>query len=217
MRDACTAEARQLVLADPATMPLRNTAWASQPRVDLLPERFVLVLEQGNARKEMTGAPVISFCRIDDKEIRLREPILEPDALIVQDPTLFKVVDVCQGLKPTGYLLVNSNRSLAELVAFPQEGGVSGQFFALSTSLFLPIHGIMPRSFAPTSSIWWLSFMRRMPLKREPPALYSCIQSDVNLPVWMSCRTRFISALVSAVMMRGPETYSPHSAVFEIE
>ncbi len=64
---------------------------------------------------ERTGAPVISFCRIDDKEIRLREPILEPDALIVQDPTLFKVVDVCQGLKSTGYLLVNSNRSLADL------------------------------------------------------------------------------------------------------
>ena len=58
---------------------------------------------------------MVSFCRIDDKEIRLREPILEPDALIVQDPTLFKVVDVCQGLKPDGYLLVNSNRTLSEL------------------------------------------------------------------------------------------------------
>jgi len=64
---------------------------------------------------ERTGAPVVSFCRIDDKEIRLREPILEPDALIVQDPTLFKVVDVFQGLKPNGYLLVNSNKSLSEL------------------------------------------------------------------------------------------------------
>ena len=37
---------------------------------------------------ERTGAPVVAFCRIDEKEIRLREPILEPDALIVQDPTL---------------------------------------------------------------------------------------------------------------------------------
>ncbi len=64
---------------------------------------------------ERTGAPVVSFCRIDDKEIRLREPILEPDALIVQDPTLFKAIDVCQGLKPSGYLLVNSNRSLTDL------------------------------------------------------------------------------------------------------
>jgi pyruvate ferredoxin oxidoreductase gamma subunit len=78
-------------------------------------------LEGGHAQafpsfgSERMGAPVVSFCRIDDKEIRLREPILEPDALIVQDPTLFKAIDVCQGLKPTGYLLVNSNRSLAEL------------------------------------------------------------------------------------------------------
>jgi pyruvate ferredoxin oxidoreductase gamma subunit len=64
---------------------------------------------------ERMGAPVVSFCRIDDKEIRLREPILEPDALIVQDPTLFKAINVCQGLKPTGYLLVNSNRSLVDL------------------------------------------------------------------------------------------------------
>ena len=64
---------------------------------------------------ERTGAPVVSFCRIDAKEIRLREPILEPDALIVQDPTLFKAIDVFQGLKPDGYLLVNSNRSFAEL------------------------------------------------------------------------------------------------------
>jgi pyruvate ferredoxin oxidoreductase gamma subunit len=64
---------------------------------------------------ERTGAPVVSFCRIDDKEIRLREPILEPDALIVQDPTLFKAIDVLEGLKPDGYLVVNSNRSFGEL------------------------------------------------------------------------------------------------------
>jgi pyruvate ferredoxin oxidoreductase gamma subunit len=64
---------------------------------------------------ERTGAPVVSFCRIDDKEIRLREPIMEPDVLIIQDPTLFKVIDVFQGIKRDGYLLVNSNKSFAEL------------------------------------------------------------------------------------------------------
>jgi pyruvate ferredoxin oxidoreductase gamma subunit len=64
---------------------------------------------------ERTGSPVVSFCRIDDKEIRLREPILEPDALIVQDPTLFKVTDVFGGLKPEGYLLVNSGKGFDEL------------------------------------------------------------------------------------------------------
>jgi pyruvate ferredoxin oxidoreductase gamma subunit len=64
---------------------------------------------------ERTGAPVVSFCRIDDREIRLREPILEPDALIVQDPTLFAAIDVFAGLKPGGFVLVNTNKRLDEL------------------------------------------------------------------------------------------------------
>lgn len=64
---------------------------------------------------ERTGAPVVAFCRIDDQEIRLREPILAPDVLIVQDPTLLHQVDVFQGLQPDGYVLINSKRSFAEL------------------------------------------------------------------------------------------------------
>src|SRR5450631_2376275 len=64
---------------------------------------------------ERMGAPVVAFCRIADKEIRLREPIMEPDCLIVQDPTLFKVVDVFTGLRADGYLLVNTNKTFAEL------------------------------------------------------------------------------------------------------
>lgn len=64
---------------------------------------------------ERTGAPVVAFCRIDDREIRLREPILEPDVLIIQDPTLLHQVDVFQGLKPDGYVLINSTRGFDEL------------------------------------------------------------------------------------------------------
>ena len=64
---------------------------------------------------ERTGAPVVAFCRIDDKEIRLREPILAPDVLIVQDPTLLHQVDVFQGLKPDGYVLINSRKSFDAL------------------------------------------------------------------------------------------------------
>jgi pyruvate ferredoxin oxidoreductase gamma subunit len=64
---------------------------------------------------ERTGAPVVAFCRIDDREIRLREPVLAPDVLIVQDPTLLHQVDVFQGLKPEGYVLINSTRSFDEL------------------------------------------------------------------------------------------------------
>lgn len=64
---------------------------------------------------ERTGAPVVAFCRIDDREIRLREPIMEPDALIIQDPTLLHQVDVFAGLKRDGYILINTSRSFEAL------------------------------------------------------------------------------------------------------
>jgi pyruvate ferredoxin oxidoreductase gamma subunit len=64
---------------------------------------------------ERMGAPVVSFCRIDDQAIRLREPILEPDAVIIQDPTLLHSIDVFSGLNPQGYILINSTRSFEEL------------------------------------------------------------------------------------------------------
>ncbi len=64
---------------------------------------------------ERTGAPVVAFCRIDDHEIRTREPVSEPDALIVQDATLLHQVDVFGGLSPDGYVLINSARSFDEL------------------------------------------------------------------------------------------------------
>ncbi len=64
---------------------------------------------------ERMGAPVVAYVRIDDNEIELREPVLDPNLLIVQDPTLFAAIDVFAGLKDDGYVLINTNRSLAEL------------------------------------------------------------------------------------------------------
>jgi len=64
---------------------------------------------------ERMGAPVMSFCRIDDKPIRTREPVTEPDALIIQDPTLLHQADLFAGLSREGYLLVNSTKSFDEL------------------------------------------------------------------------------------------------------
>ena len=64
---------------------------------------------------ERTGAPVAAFCRIDTRPIRLREPVLEPDALIVLDPTLLHLPEVFRGLRPAGLVLVNTALSPAEL------------------------------------------------------------------------------------------------------
>jgi pyruvate ferredoxin oxidoreductase gamma subunit len=60
---------------------------------------------------ERMGAPVTSFLRIDDREIELREPVLNPDMLIVLDSTLFHAIDVLAGLKADGRVLVNSRKS----------------------------------------------------------------------------------------------------------
>ena len=64
---------------------------------------------------ERTGAPVVAFCRIGDTAIRTREPVTQPDVVIVQDVTLLHQVDVLGGLHPSGYVLLNSAGSLAEL------------------------------------------------------------------------------------------------------
>ncbi len=64
---------------------------------------------------ERTGAPVVSFCRIDDSPIRTREPVSHPDAVVIQDPTLLHQVDLFSGLGPDGYILLNSERDFDEL------------------------------------------------------------------------------------------------------
>ena len=64
---------------------------------------------------ERMGAPVLSFCRISDAAIRVREPVTQPDAVVVLDAGLLHQVDVFAGLSPTGYVLINSVHSLREL------------------------------------------------------------------------------------------------------
>ena len=64
---------------------------------------------------ERTGAPVVAFCRIADEELRTREPITAPDALVIQDPTLVHQVDLFNGLTADGYVLINSTRGFDEL------------------------------------------------------------------------------------------------------
>jgi len=64
---------------------------------------------------ERMGAPVMAFCRIDDHPIRSREPVMHPDALIIQDPTLLHQAGLFDGLDPSGFVLINSTRGLKEL------------------------------------------------------------------------------------------------------
>lgn len=64
---------------------------------------------------ERMGAPVAAFCRLDDVEIRVREPVVEADAVLIQDATLLHSVDVFQGLRREGFVLVNTGKRLDDL------------------------------------------------------------------------------------------------------
>lgn len=64
---------------------------------------------------ERTGAPVVAFARIAEIPIRVREPVMMPDAIIVQDETLFHAIDVLNGISPTGAVVINTTHTLAEL------------------------------------------------------------------------------------------------------
>jgi pyruvate ferredoxin oxidoreductase gamma subunit len=64
---------------------------------------------------ERRGAPVVAFCRIDDKPIRLRTNIYQPDLVMVLDPSILRLVNVSAGLKPEGTLVTNTKYSGQEI------------------------------------------------------------------------------------------------------
>ncbi|MHB9864208.1 2-oxoacid:acceptor oxidoreductase family protein [Streptomyces sp. YIM S03343] len=69
---------------------------------------------------ERTGAPVVAFCRMDDAPIRAHEPVTRPDTVVVQDATLLHQVNVLEGLRPGGAVLINSPHRIgaADLAEF---------------------------------------------------------------------------------------------------
>lgn len=64
---------------------------------------------------ERRGAPVMSFARIDDHPITIRQEIVEPDAVVVLDPTLLATIPITSGLKKGGIVVLNTHRTIAEM------------------------------------------------------------------------------------------------------
>jgi 2-oxoacid:acceptor oxidoreductase gamma subunit (pyruvate/2-ketoisovalerate family) len=57
---------------------------------------------------ERRGAPVKAFMRISDKPILIRSQIYNPDYVIVLDHTLLNVVNITEGIKKNGILIINT-------------------------------------------------------------------------------------------------------------
>ncbi|MBN1896621.1 MAG: 2-oxoacid:acceptor oxidoreductase family protein [Candidatus Aenigmarchaeota archaeon] len=80
---------------------------------------------------ERTGAPMKTYARISDKPITTYEPVLEPDIVLVIDPTLVGQVDVTQGLGKDGILVVNTVESTDEL---KKKTGFTGKIYTVDAT-----------------------------------------------------------------------------------
>jgi pyruvate ferredoxin oxidoreductase gamma subunit len=64
---------------------------------------------------ERRGKPIMAFCRLDDQPIRVRSRITDPDYVIVQDATILDEVDVEEGLKADGLVMINTDKDVSQL------------------------------------------------------------------------------------------------------
>ncbi len=64
---------------------------------------------------ERMGAPVFAFNRISDEPILQHCGIKSPSIVVVLDPTLMETVDVTEGLPEDGVVVVNTQKTSAEI------------------------------------------------------------------------------------------------------
>ncbi len=58
------------------------------------------------------GAPMNAFVRVDDKPVRLRSQIYQPDFLIIVDATLMRGFNCFSGLKDKGIAIINEGENM---------------------------------------------------------------------------------------------------------
>ena len=65
---------------------------------------------------ERRGAPVVAFCRVDDKKILNRAKVYEPDVVVILDPGLLTLINPVEGLKDDGIIIINTKKSYEEIM-----------------------------------------------------------------------------------------------------
>lgn len=64
---------------------------------------------------ERRGAPVAAFIRVSENQIRTREKVYHPDIVVVLDSSLPSLVNVAEGLKDDGIIVLNTALSEDEV------------------------------------------------------------------------------------------------------
>lgn len=64
---------------------------------------------------ERSGAPLQAYTRSSDQPIRLHCGVTDPDIVVVLDASLLREIPVTEGLKPGGFILINTAASESEI------------------------------------------------------------------------------------------------------
>jgi 2-oxoacid:acceptor oxidoreductase gamma subunit (pyruvate/2-ketoisovalerate family) len=64
---------------------------------------------------ERRGAPVKAFARLSDEPILVHSQIYNPDYVMVLDHAIYKVVDITEGLKKDGIIVMNTRKRPEEI------------------------------------------------------------------------------------------------------
>ena len=64
---------------------------------------------------ERMGAPITAYNRISDERINIHSNIYEPDYVVVVDESLISAIDVTSGLKESGAIIVNTEKTPDEV------------------------------------------------------------------------------------------------------
>lgn len=91
----------------------QGTVVASKVLADALAKEGNFVQAYPEFGVERRGAPVFSFIRIDNKTIYDKSRIYTPNHVVVVDPTLVEAIDVTEGLKDGGVIIINSEKNPA--------------------------------------------------------------------------------------------------------
>ena len=81
---------------------------------------------------ERMGAPLTAYNRISETPIRIHSNIYEPDYVVVVDDTLIGSVNITEGLKESGAILINTNKSVKEVSKLLN--GYKGKVYTIDAS-----------------------------------------------------------------------------------
>lgn len=80
---------------------------------------------------ERMGAPITAYNRISEKPITIHSNIYSPDYVVVVDDGLLESIDVTQGLKKEGAVIVNTQRSRREIAEQLKRHGWKGSIYTV--------------------------------------------------------------------------------------